>query len=145
MTFITEKISAQDIEKYGLWAIQDREYGGRGVISEWTIDRERDIYIRRIWDTREPPIDTTYSFYWKGAVLRVEVRHHSYIGEHGGPVHATVELRSLAPGAPPIWLPPKLESQREQITNDFKAAYVAKDISESVVPGAYTAYTATFK
>lgn len=145
MTFITEYASEQDIEKYGLQAINERDYGGHGY-TKWTIDREQDIYIRYIRSTREEPFDTTYSFYWKGHVLRVVVRSHSSEGKHGGPLHSTVEL--VGPPFPwgmPIWLPPELEGLREQITNAFKAAYLAERISDSVVSGAYTGYTVTYK
>jgi hypothetical protein len=145
MAFITEFPSEQDIEKYQFRAINDRVYGGRNGTGIWTIDRDQDIYIRPMRYSREQPIDITYSFFWKGVVLRVVVRSHTYEGEHGGPVHATVEL--LPPpipgrGMPAIVLPPELEVKREQITNDFKAAFVAEKSSNSA--GVFTAFSATF-
>ena len=44
MAFVNEFISAEDVAKYGLKAI-DEQFKSNGTNSrDWTIDRERDIY-----------------------------------------------------------------------------------------------------
>jgi hypothetical protein len=119
MAFINETASEADIEKYGLRDINYQyHFALRDMNCQWTIDRERDIYVRKMGTGREETSShTTFTFYWKGHLFfwvldnllteRVNGHSHSSWGlPIGGQLH----------------LPKKLESMRSVIIDDFKEA-----------------------
>lgn len=64
MTFINEKVSEQDIEKYGLREINKQFV--RGDISYyWTIDQDRNIYLRDMGGNWQEPEQQRFSFFGK--------------------------------------------------------------------------------
>ena len=71
MTFVNEYIPASDIEKYDITHINWKLH----CINDcWTIDRERDIYLRLIRNGREDEAPRMeFSLYWKGALLEFDV------------------------------------------------------------------------
>lgn len=140
MTFVTEKVTSQDIEKYGLPALN--EIYRRSSNYEWTIDRDRDIYLRRMGQSWQEPEFKIFSFYWKGHELEIGLRSVSYERTASGALHQTWAISPL-PGSTKFWLPPELELQRPQITSDLKEALVA--FGTAGIANAYTAYVATFQ
>jgi hypothetical protein len=110
MAFINEYVSPEDFEKYGLKEINRKCYMGNDF-NDWTIDKERDIYLRWIGQG-PPPIDPFWHFhlYWHGALFKV------FIG-HGGANH----LRSLVD----MELPKELEPHKEEVIGDLKEALQA--------------------
>ena len=48
MPFINEFISEADVDKYGLKAIDEKVIVGGTRARDWTIDRERGIYLRNV-------------------------------------------------------------------------------------------------
>lgn len=69
MSFVNERISTEDVEKYGLEAI-DRSYMGRTRARDWTIDKEREIYLRNVASEREERQGfETWNFYWQGDLI----------------------------------------------------------------------------
>ena len=79
MTFVNEFISDADVDKYGLKAIDEKFIVGGTRSRQWTIDRERDIYLRNVarGGGNEPEIrnQTQWSFYWKGHMLYLRLDH----------------------------------------------------------------------
>ena len=73
MAFANEYISAADIEKYGIKEFDDKNHKAHYEPS-WTVDHERDIYLRYVSREHEEFANRhTYAFYWKGTMLMVEV------------------------------------------------------------------------
>ena len=71
MAFVNEYIPASDIAKYNITYINRKLHFSGDC---WTIDRERDIYLRRIRNGREDEAKRMeFSFYWKGTLLEFEV------------------------------------------------------------------------
>lgn len=121
MTFINEKVSEQDIEKYGLREINKQFV--RGDISYyWTIDRDRNIYLRDMGGNWQEPEQQRFSFFWKGHLLRIEL-DRSGGGSFGGKGSTTWKLREGSVRQN-IWLPDDLEAQRDCITEDLKEALI---------------------
>ena len=77
MPFVNEFIPEADVETYGLKEI-DRHFiiGGTNA-RDWTIDRERDIYLRNValGAGGEPEIrnQTKWTFYWHGDLLTLRL------------------------------------------------------------------------
>jgi hypothetical protein len=85
MGFVNEYIPAGDVEKYGLDEI-DRRFvvGGTGA-RDWTIDRERDIYLRNVANGREDTRNrTTWSFWRNGELLTLRLDMLDFQGQPGG-------------------------------------------------------------
>lgn len=83
MTFVLEKVSEADIEKYGL-----REINKKTPIAnpdfEWVFDRERDMYLRCMGtESRIDPYRYYFNWYWKGVLLAISFQKHGE-GKRGG-------------------------------------------------------------
>lgn len=121
MTFINEKVTEQDIEKYGLREI-NKQFVKGDVSYYWTIDRDRNIYLRDMGGNWQEPEQQHFSFLWKGHLLRIEL-DRSGGGSFGGKGNTTWKLREGS-ARQNIWLPDELEVQRECITEDLKDALI---------------------
>ncbi len=76
MSFINEFISDADFQKYHLKNVDDRILVGRMRSDNWTIDRERDIYLRQVYRGKEDFTHITkWTFLWDGYVLFFEVHY----------------------------------------------------------------------
>ncbi|RMH87402.1 hypothetical protein EBB59_13075 [Lysobacter pythonis] len=74
MTFVNEFIPAEDVEKYGLKEIDKHFIVGGTNARDWTIDRERDIYLRNVANGREDwRNQTKWTFYWRGEELTLHL------------------------------------------------------------------------
>lgn len=134
MGFINEEVPEQDIEKYGLRSINKKFLVG-DFGYEWTIDRERDIYLRWMRCDREEPSETDFSFYWKGILLKIRLKRRGE-GVRGGKGSTTWKLLNS-----PLSLPDELESNREEIIADLKEALRAfKDFGIDSAIVDHTAY-----
>ncbi|MDO8299395.1 hypothetical protein [Lacisediminimonas sp.] len=70
MPFVNEYIPPDDVKKYHIEEINKKVYLGFNHSRQWTIDRERDIYFRRVSRGREEfSAETTNTFYWKGRLI----------------------------------------------------------------------------
>lgn len=77
MAFINEYISEADYEKYELKRVCE-EYNRahhRGLMyaDSWAIDREREVFLIKIWVHRESEF-SGYAFYWKGEWMFFDMR-----------------------------------------------------------------------
>ncbi len=116
MAFINEYITESDLKKYDLEEIDKRFIVGGTHARAWTIDRDRDIYLRRVANGREEfRHQSSWSFYWKGTLLTVELDTIGAGGERGGHGWTHYKLRHL-------WIPPELDGKREEILADLREA-----------------------
>lgn len=122
MTFINEKVTEQDIEKYGLREI-NKQFVKGDLSYYWTIDRDRNIYLRDMGGNWQEPQQQHFSFFWKGSLIRIEIDRNGG-GAFGGKGSTTWSLRADS-DRKDIWLPTELEAQRNDITEDLKEALVA--------------------
>lgn len=119
MPFINELISEADLVKYDIKAIDRKFKLARSRDVHWTVDRERDVYLRCVANGRdEYRRRSTWTLYWKGDVLTVELNLIGAGGELGGAGWSHWRLESLG-------LPPKLEDRRSDILADLKEALTA--------------------
>ena len=134
MAFANEYIPAADIEKYGI-----KEFDKKNHIAhyepDWTVDHERDIYLRYVCNEREEFANRhTYAFYWKGTMLMVVV------DIDGGGVRNGAQWRHYT-----MWrfhLPENLKAHETEIIADLKDAFVAYKVGG--VLSNSTKFTATF-
>ena len=73
MTFVNEYISPEDVEKYHIKEIDERFFKAHHKPS-WTIDRERNIWLRYMTKGHEEFTNHwKFAFYWKGRLLDIEL------------------------------------------------------------------------
>ena len=133
MAFVSEYVSEQDIERYGLRAINKR-YRQPADFYAWTIDKDRDVHLR--WMGYEPFENQRqyFTLYWKGTLIDLELRSEGK-GKPGGEGNTTWHFSSWK-------LPEHLTEYRTDILDDLKAALVAyKDFG---VLSCVTEHTAQF-
>ena len=118
MAFLNEYIPAEDVDKYGL-AEKDDRFLATGVKSRtWTVDRNRDIYLRRVATGRDELSGvTTWSLYWKGDLLWFQRQGVAYRGKPGGPCWSHTRVTKFV-------IPSHLESNREEIYQDLRDAFM---------------------
>lgn len=119
MTFINEYIPEADIKKYGLENIDKRFIVGGTNARDWTIDRERDIYLRNVANGREEfRNQSTWTLYWKGELIPVELHLLGGGGKRGEPGWSHWKLQQ-------IHIPPHLKNKYDEILVDLKEALTA--------------------
>ena len=117
MAFVNERIPEADVEKYGLEKIDDSFFGAGGTTSRaWTIDRARDIYLRCVARGRDELSHiSTWTFYWKGALIWFRREALGVEKKPDGLRHARSRLM--------LTLPEHLTSRREEICQDLRDAF----------------------
>ena len=120
MAFINERIPEADVEKYGLEKIDDFLFGGGATFSRaWTVDRTRDIYLREVAIGRdELSRISTWTFYWKGALIWFKREGIAFKGERGGPCWLHFKVYDFK-------IPEAVQSHREEIFQDLREAFLA--------------------
>lgn len=76
MAFVNEHIPGTDYDKYDLRRIigeQNPFEPGYMFARDWTIDREKNVFLVMIWTHREAEFDG-WVFYWKGEWIFFEMR-----------------------------------------------------------------------
>ncbi|MBT2745711.1 MULTISPECIES: hypothetical protein [unclassified Lysobacter] len=140
MPFVNEFIPAEDIEKYRLKAINAKFVVGGTNARDWTVDRDRDIYLRNVamGAGAEPELrnQTTWTFYWHGELLTLRL---DLLDATGGPGEPGWSFWKL------VWLngsnglPKHLKELETQIIEDLKAALTVYQGA-----GVYSANYATY-
>ncbi|AWV07558.1 hypothetical protein [Marilutibacter maris] len=140
MAFVNEFIPEADVEKYGLKEIDQHFIIGGTNARDWTIDRERDIYLRNVANGREEfRSQTEWTFYWHGAELTLRL----YLLEgKGGRGEAGWSHWKLAMLNGTNGLPEHLKAQKAQILRDLKDALIAYR-GAGVYSAAYSDYSVT--
>jgi len=124
MAFVNEFVPEEDAKKYGLEEI-DRHYRHSSFHPEWTVDRERDIYLREVEIGREESANRHgFTLYWKGALLFVRLTRKGGGVRHGEQWSEWSLYSSPLQGSI-IGISDDLEENRAEIIADLKAALTA--------------------
>ena len=125
MAFVNEFIPDEDVEKYHLKEIDKHFHPGTRA-RDWTIDRERDIYLRNVdiggGPDPEGRNELIWTFYWKGDPLTVRLDSITGGGERGKPGWSHWRM---------VWLngsnglPAHLKAHKGQILETLKDALLA--------------------
>lgn len=119
MAFVNEFIPKEDLEKYGIEEIDKQFIVGGTHARDWTIDRERNMYLRRVARGREELRNlSTWTFLWNDKLLLVELETLKVEGQRGE--HITIRQRLVSLG-----LPPSMEVDRDTVIRDLKDALTA--------------------
>lgn len=137
MAFIYEKIPEQDIINYGLREI-DQQFS-MAVASRWVIDRERNIYLRYMSYDRDAPSCKYFSFFWKGALLRLRLcsEGHSLDDTTWSTSWSSLEMRNLDAEASRV-----LNADSDTIMTDLKDAL--RTYKDGSLSPAYATHIAHF-
>jgi hypothetical protein len=143
MGFVNEFIPPEDVERWGLAEIDERFVVGGTRSRQWTIDREREIYLRNVarGGGGDPDIrnQTIWTFYWQGTPLTVRL---DLLDGRGGPGEPGWSHWKL------VWvngshgLPEWLEQKTSEFLCDLKSALTAYK-SAGVYSAAYSDYRVT--
>lgn len=117
MAFVNEYISAEDFLTYGIEAI-DMQYWNTTLRSrQWTIDRERNIYLRAVASGKDELSHiATWTFYWKGDLLWSQREGVAFRGKPGEPCWSHTKVSKLV-------LPPHLQSNQQEIHQALRDAF----------------------
>ena len=120
MPFVNEYISPEDAEKYTLAEI-DVQLRAGGISQQWTIDRERDIYLRIVSRGREEEDrhESLWSFYWKGTPLLLRLDLLDAGGKAGSMGWSRWQLVYLNGSK---GLPAAMKPNQQRILDDLKEA-----------------------
>jgi hypothetical protein len=121
MGFTNEFISEEDNKKYGISEI-NKKTNKANIGCDWTIDRERNIYLRWMTYDREMSGRNDFTFYWKGTLFNIALKRDGD-GVRGGKGWTTWSIWKFF-GKNYLQLPVELESHREEIIADLKAALI---------------------
>lgn len=135
MAFINEYIPPADLVKYEIEKI-DKKYLIGGTSSRtWTIDRERDVYLRKVAAGREEDAARlTWTLHWKGDLIHVEIETIRIDRGAAGQRHAYETVRRID-------IPVHLADRHDEILNDLRDALVA--YKDGGVFATATSYTLT--
>ena len=85
MTFVNETLPQEDVIKFGLETIDKNFIVGGTSERMWTIDRERNIYLRNVTRGREEyKSQSGWIFFWNGQLIYLEVEVLAAGGKPGG-------------------------------------------------------------
>lgn len=126
MPFVSEFISKDDVEKFGLQKIDEAYTVGGTHARDWVIDRDRDSYLRNVahGGGAEPELRsrTTWTFLWRGHLLSLRLDLLESGGERGGAGWSRWNLVWVNEGD---GLPIELKSFRDEFLDDLIAALSA--------------------
>lgn len=119
MAFINEYIPPADLVKYEIEKIDKQYVVGGTSARDWTIDRERDVYLRNVAAGREENASRlTWTLYWKGSLIRVETETIKIDRGASGQRHAHKRVRRID-------IPDEVAEQRVQIVSALREALLA--------------------
>ncbi|NKI93554.1 hypothetical protein [Rhizobacter sp. SG703] len=117
MTFINEYISAQNIKKYDIEEI-DRRFLKVTFQPDWTVDKERDIYLRFVGSGREEfATQKECTLYWYGVLLTVRLDQQTGTAPDGSRWRHYKLLQ--------LDLPESIADQRSKVVSDLKEGLIA--------------------
>ncbi|GHT96930.1 hypothetical protein AGMMS49545_23350 [Betaproteobacteria bacterium] len=138
MAFVNEYTPKEDIEKYRFKEIDKRiGIGQRTNATDWTVDRERSMYLRHVaWQNGEDHQFTPFSgwtFLWKGHLLWMDMENIESRGKRGEPGFSRKRITQLylmgdqfrQVGWSTERLPSDLATQRDAILKDIYDALLA--------------------
>lgn len=121
MAFVNEYIPEADYEKYDLRRIigeQNPFQPGYMFARTWTIDREKDEFIAKIWTHREAEFDG-WAFYWKGEWMFFEMAvRDAWDKPEEDSCWSLYEIKGFT-------VPRHLVRQQSQIVDELRAGFSA--------------------
>lgn len=122
MAFVNEYIPEADYEKYDLRRVCGEHnrwsHNGHMHSNHWTIDRERDAFLIKVWSHRDAEFEG-WAFYWKGVWMFFEMRP---VESKQDRVNNTCWFRFLVKG----FVVPVNEGERHQeLLDDLQTAITA--------------------
>jgi hypothetical protein len=124
--FVSEFISNDDVEKFGLQQIDGANVVGGTNARDWVIDRDRDSYLRNVahGGGAEPELRdrTAWSFRWRGALLTLRLDLVKSGSERRGAGWSRWNLIWVNGGE---GLPVELKPFRDEFLDDLIAALSA--------------------
>lgn len=143
MAFVNEFIPSEDVKNYHLVEIDKRFIVGGTNASDWTIDRERDVYLRNVANGGggKPEIrnQTVWTLYWHGDLLVLRLDLLGASGERGEPGWSHWRLAWFCGTS---GLPAHLKGHKEQILEVLKEALTVYQ-GGGVYSGVYSSYSVT--
>lgn len=127
MAFVNEYIPEADLVKYGIEEIDKRFIVGNTHDHSWTIDRERDIYLRCVARGREEASHkSTWTFYWGGELMAVclETVDAGSDGTRNG--RGWVRYQLVDCYLKGFFIPSHLLDRRDEIIADLREALTAR-------------------
>ena len=119
MAFVNECISKEDYEKYGLNEVNKRFVVGGTKARDWTVDHERNIYLRNVANGREEFRHiSTWTLYWNGNLIPLELHMVDSGGEYKGACWSHKKIQHL-------WLPDHLKGKRDEVIEILREALLA--------------------
>ena len=114
MAFVNEYISEEDIKKYDIEAL-NKKFCIADYNSKWTVDSERDIYLRYIGHGHEEFIqEHDFYMFWEGGVIDICL-HVEQGGKIDGPQWRHYELIKIK-------IPDEISEYKANILDDLKEA-----------------------
>jgi hypothetical protein len=124
MAFVNEYISPEDVEKYGIEEI-DRRFFRVTFRPDWTIDKERDVYLRFVVSGLEEfAKKKDCVFYWKGALLMARLSQQIETAPSGERIRRYKLLQ--------LELPEAVAAERTEIISTLKEGLVAYQSGGSI-------------
>lgn len=119
MAFVNEYIADADVKKYDIESIDKKFVVGGTHSRNWTIDRDRDIYLRVVSRGREEIAHrSTWTLFRGGDLVVVDLELLSTTGGIGQASSAHFKLRRLS-------MPQHLEDRRSEVVADLREALTA--------------------
>jgi hypothetical protein len=121
LAFINEYMSAADAEKYGIAAINMRYIVNGTSARDWTIDKERSIYLRHVaWGPRERELfhQRVWTLFWEGELIEIGLDNLESTGGPHQPCWSHVKVRCMK-------LPPQFEHRRDEVIECLREALLA--------------------
>jgi hypothetical protein len=124
MAFANEEISREDYDKYDIDRFNDK-FGFFSPNSDWTIDRERDIWFRLYLNMCDIENDgaemwTSWGFYWKGFFIALDTKFLKQIpySQNNGEYYVYAKILDID-------IPQEAEQYKQEILKDLKEAFEA--------------------
>jgi hypothetical protein len=109
MAFVNEYISKEDFAKYDLATINLKRGVAADASDDWTIDKQKNIYIRCIqMGHPETPSESRWTLFYEGKLFDFGLLHISTEGVPGGVRKGHDALRNLS-------IPTGWESRRKEL------------------------------
>ena len=138
MSFINEFISPEDVEAYGIKEIDKQFIVGGTNARDWTIDRDRDIYLRNVANGREEfRSETIWTFWWHNQLLTLQLNLIEASGGRGEPGWSHWKLMWVNDGS---GLPGTLKDRQSEFLDDLKAALTAYS-GAGICSAGYSSYS----
>lgn len=132
MGFVNEVIKSDDVKRFNIKEIDSR-FESEGICScTWTVDRDRNMYLRCVASTRDGEITrSSWTFYWYGELLLVvlELLKNSNMSDGSQQFHWKLcDITEFDRNE----LSEDLKQQQTEILEDLKLALSAYEAEEDM-------------